>query len=105
MKLDPRQIFVFCSEPVLRSAAPSESRRSACQTAIWPSPNSPADDVSDIAAGEILAMTLAGEAGIMLSDHRLVALKGRSVSVITRFDRHGGHRIPLFQRMASWADA
>ncbi|MGA2692043.1 MAG: type II toxin-antitoxin system HipA family toxin [Opitutaceae bacterium] len=57
----------------------------------FPSP----DDVRDIAAGEILALTLAGEAGIMVSDHRLVALEGRSVSVITRFDRHGGHRIPF----------
>jgi serine/threonine-protein kinase HipA len=53
------------------------------------------DDVRDIAAGEILALTLARAAGITVADHRLVALKGRSVSVITRFDRRGAQRIPF----------
>lgn len=53
------------------------------------------DDVRDIAAGEILALTLARAAGITVTEHRLVALKGRSVSVVTRFDRRGAQRIPF----------
>ncbi len=53
------------------------------------------DDTRDIAAGEILALTLAEKAGIQVAGHRLVNAKGRSVSVITRFDRDGGSRIPF----------
>lgn len=53
------------------------------------------DDVRDIASGEILALTLARQAGISVPDHRLVAVGGKSVSVITRFDRAGAHRIPF----------
>lgn len=54
-----------------------------------------ADDVRDIAAGEILALTLARQAGITVAEHRLVTTAGRSVSVITRFDRQGTQRIPF----------
>jgi serine/threonine-protein kinase HipA len=54
-----------------------------------------ADDVRDIAAGEILALTLARRAGINAAEHRLVEVDGRSVSVITRFDRNGTSRIPF----------
>lgn len=57
----------------------------------FPAPN----DVRDIAAGEILALTLAREAGIAVAEHRLVALGGRNVSVINRFDRAGPQRIPF----------
>jgi serine/threonine-protein kinase HipA len=53
------------------------------------------DDTRDIAAGEILAMTLAANAGIRVAEHRLVHSQGRNVSVITRFDRDGGRRIPF----------
>lgn len=53
------------------------------------------DDIRDIAAGEILALTLAEKAGITVAEHRLVALANKSVSVITRFDRDGVHRIPF----------
>jgi serine/threonine-protein kinase HipA len=53
------------------------------------------DDVRDIAAGEILALTLAHQAGITVAEHRLVAVDRRSVSVITRFDRAGAQRIPF----------
>ena len=53
------------------------------------------DDIRDIAAGEILALTLARRAGITVPDHRLVAVGGRSVAVITRFDRDGTRRIPF----------
>jgi len=53
------------------------------------------DDVRDIAAGEILALTLARKAGICVAEHRLVAVGGRNVSVITRFDRAGSQRIPF----------
>lgn len=57
----------------------------------FPSPS----DVRDIAAGEILALTLAREAGITVTEHRLVKVGSSNVSVITRFDRAGEHRIPF----------
>ncbi len=53
------------------------------------------DDVRDIAAGEILALTLARKAGIQVPAHQLVNVKGKGVSVITRFDREGARRIPF----------
>jgi serine/threonine-protein kinase HipA len=53
------------------------------------------DDIRDIAAGEILALTLARQAGITVTEHRLVTAGGRGVSVITRFDRDGTRRIPF----------
>jgi len=53
------------------------------------------DDIRDIAAGEILSLTLARQAGITVAEHRLVAAGNKSVSVITRFDRDGAHRIPF----------
>jgi serine/threonine-protein kinase HipA len=53
------------------------------------------DDTRDIAAGEILALTLAAHAGINVAEHRLVPVGGHSVAVITRFDRVGKNRIPF----------
>jgi serine/threonine-protein kinase HipA len=53
------------------------------------------DDVRDIAAGEILALALARQAGITVAEHRLVAVNQRNISVITRFDRDGVRRIPF----------
>lgn len=57
----------------------------------FPQPN----DTRDIAAGEILALTLARQAGVTVPEHRLLQAGDRSVSVITRFDREGGQRIPF----------
>lgn len=53
------------------------------------------DDVRDIAAGEVLALHLAGKAGMTVAESQLVAVGGRSVSVITRFDREGTQRLPF----------
>ena len=53
------------------------------------------DDIRDIAAGEILAITLAQRAGIRVADHRRVTVAGSSVALITRFDREGARRIPF----------
>ena len=53
------------------------------------------DDTRDIAAGEILALTLASQAGIQVAEHRLVPVGKQSVAVITRFDRAGQNRIPF----------
>ncbi|HXI70610.1 MAG TPA: type II toxin-antitoxin system HipA family toxin [Verrucomicrobiae bacterium] len=53
------------------------------------------DDTRDIAAGEILALTLAAQAGIRVAEHRLVPVSNQSVAVITRFDRAGKIRIPF----------
>ena len=53
------------------------------------------DDVRDIAAGEVLALTLARQAGITVAEHRLVAVGSKSASIITRFDRDGAGRVPF----------
>ena len=53
------------------------------------------DDTRDIAAGEILALTLAERAGVQVAEHRLVPAGRQSVAVITRFDRTGKNRIPF----------
>ena len=53
------------------------------------------DDTRDIAAGEILALTLGGQAGIRVAEHRLVPVGRQGVAVITRFDRAGKNRIPF----------
>ncbi len=53
------------------------------------------DDTRDIAAGEILALTLAARAGIQVAEHRLVPVGRYSVAVITRFDRLGKNRTPF----------
>lgn len=53
------------------------------------------DDTLDVAAGEVLALTLARSAGISVAEHQLLSVAGKSISVITRFDREGEHRIPF----------
>ena len=53
------------------------------------------DDTRDIAAGEILALAIAREAGINTAEHRLVFVGKQSVAVITRFDRRKKLRIPF----------
>jgi serine/threonine-protein kinase HipA len=53
------------------------------------------DDTRDIAAGEVLALTLAAEAGIRAVEHRLVPVGKQSAVVITRFDRLDRARIPF----------
>jgi serine/threonine-protein kinase HipA len=53
------------------------------------------DDMRDIAAGEILALTLGEQAGIQVAEHRLVSVGGQSVAIITRFDRLRGLRVPF----------
>ena len=53
------------------------------------------DDIRDVAAGEILGLQLARQAGIDVTEHELVPLEDYSVAVITRFDRDGENRIPF----------
>lgn len=53
------------------------------------------DDTRDVAAGEILALTLARAAGVTTAEHHLVKVGARSVAVITRFDRAGAVRLPF----------
>ena len=57
------------------------------------------DDTRDIAAGEILALTLAAQAGIHVAEHSLVPAGGHGVAVITRFDRVGKNRIPFISAL------
>lgn len=53
------------------------------------------DDTRDIAAGEILALTLAAKAGIRVVEHQRVHVGQHGVAVIARFDRAGQARIPF----------
>jgi serine/threonine-protein kinase HipA len=53
------------------------------------------DDTRDIGAGETLALTLAGQAGIQVAEHRLAPVGTQSVAAINRFDRAGKDRIPF----------
>jgi serine/threonine-protein kinase HipA len=53
------------------------------------------DDSRDIAAGEILALSLAAQAGIRAVEHQLVLAGRHRVAVIARFDRAGAVRIPF----------
>ena len=53
------------------------------------------DDTRDVAAGEILALTLAAKAGIRVVEHQLVPVGGHSVAIITRFDRAPQGRVPF----------
>lgn len=53
------------------------------------------DDTRDIAAGEILALTLAAQAGIHVAEHQLVSVEQHSVAGVTRFDRVENRRIPF----------
>jgi serine/threonine-protein kinase HipA len=53
------------------------------------------DDLRDIAAGEILGLELAQNAGIEVADHELITAEAYGVAVITRFDRDGDLRVPF----------
>src|SRR2546426_3660627 len=53
------------------------------------------DDTRDIAAGEVLALTLAAQAGIQVAEHRLVPVGKQRAAIITRFDRSSKDRIPF----------
>jgi len=58
------------------------------------------DDEHSIPHGEVLAMTLAREAGIDAAPARLVDVADRPVALITRFDRAGDKRIPFLSAMS-----
>ena len=58
------------------------------------------DDTRDIAVGEVLALTLAGQAGIQVVEHRLVPVGKQSAAIITRFDRSSKNRIPFISGLS-----
>ncbi len=58
------------------------------------------DDDRSIPHGEVLAMTLAADAGINVARATLLEVAGRPVSLITRFDRDEGRRIPFISAMS-----
>lgn len=57
------------------------------------------DDTRSIPHGEVLAMTLAGRAGLNVPDSRIEIVAGRPVSIIRRFDRAGDTRVPFISSM------
>ena len=58
------------------------------------------DDERSITHGEVLAMKLAARAGLDVAAARLEDVAGRSVALITRFDRQDGQRIPFLSAMS-----
>ena len=58
------------------------------------------DDDRSIPHGEVLAMRLAAAAGINVAEATLQDVAGRPVSLITRFDRDEGRRIPFLSAMS-----
>lgn len=58
------------------------------------------DDDRSIPHGEVLAMTLARQAGLTVADAELLNVVGRPVALIQRFDRVGSQRIPFLSAMS-----
>lgn len=58
------------------------------------------DDEFNIVVWEAATLTLAENAGIRVPKHRLGTILGKSVLIIKRFDRDGGHRIPFLSAMS-----
>lgn len=58
------------------------------------------DDDRSIPHGEVLAMTLARQAGLTVADVRLLDVVGRPVALVRRFDRVGSRRIPFLSAMS-----
>ena len=58
------------------------------------------DDDRSIPHGEVLALTLARQAGISVPSARVIDVAGRPVAIITRFDRNGSQRIPFLSAMS-----
>ena len=58
------------------------------------------DDGRSVPHGEVLAMTLAGNAGVNVAEARLQDVAGRPVALVARFDRAGGRRIPFLSAVS-----
>jgi serine/threonine-protein kinase HipA len=58
------------------------------------------DDEVNTVAWEAVALSLAHAAGIPVPEHRLEAVSGKPVVIVTRFDRQGGTRIPFLSAMS-----
>ncbi len=58
------------------------------------------DDEFNIVIWEAVTLTLAENAGIRVPKNRLESILGKSVLIIKRFDRDGGHRIPFLSAMS-----
>lgn len=73
-----------------------QDKKGSLAIAKFPKP----DDDRSIPHGEVLAMTLARQAGLTVADARLLNVVGRPVALIRRFDRAGGRRIPFLSAMS-----
>lgn len=73
-----------------------EEKDGSLSIAKFPKP----DDMRSIPHGEVLAMTLASQAGLRAAEARLEDVAGRAVAVIKRFDRDGHRRIPFLSAMS-----
>ena len=73
-----------------------QDKNSSLAIAKFPKP----DDDRSIPHGEVLAMTLARQAGLTVADAKLLNVVGRPVALIRRFDRVGSRRIPFLSAMS-----
>lgn len=73
-----------------------EDRDGSLAIAKFPKP----DDQRSIPHGEVLAMTLARQAGITVADARILDVAGQPVALVRRFDRMGSQRIPFLSAMS-----
>lgn len=73
-----------------------EDKNGSLAIAKFPKP----DDDRSIPHGEVLAMTLARQAGLTVADAKLLNVVGRPVALVRRFDRAGSRRIPFLSAMS-----
>ena len=73
-----------------------QDKNSSLAIAKFPKP----DDDRSIPHGEVLAMTLARQAGLTVADAKLLNVVDRPVALIRRFDRVGSRRIPFLSAMS-----
>ncbi|MEN9856484.1 MAG: hypothetical protein RL186_516 [Pseudomonadota bacterium] len=58
------------------------------------------DDETNVSAWEAVALTMARDAKIPTPDFRILAIDGRSILILQRFDRHNGSRVPFLSAMS-----
>lgn len=58
-------------------------------------------ELADVGAWERVALQLMGECGIRVPTSRLLRVRGRSVLLLRRFDRHGSARVPYLSGLTA----
>jgi len=91
--------LLFAPGSSLGGARPKASVRSQTGDLLIAKFPHPQDDI-DLPAWENLALTLAGKAGLKVTSHKILKVKGRSILLVNRFDRNKNKRIPFLSAMS-----